>query len=109
MTKQTVNSKPKKVTSNVNPPKVQEPTPVKLAEDVKPQTTNNNVKRILQSKVIWVNLLSFIAVVVQEKYGFVFSEELQLQILTIINIALRFITHEKIAWGGIDGNSKENT
>jgi hypothetical protein len=32
-----------------------------------------------------------------------------MQALTLINIALRFVTKEAIAWGGEDGTSKENS
>lgn len=65
------------------------------------------VKRILKSKTIWVNLLAFVAFWIQKEYGFVISEDLQMQVLTLINIALRFVTHEKIVWGGENGNSQE--
>ena len=66
------------------------------------------VKRILYSKTIWVNLLAFIAFWVQKEYGFVIPEELQIQALTLINIALRFVTKEPIKWGGENGNSQES-
>lgn len=56
------------------------------------------VKRVFQSKVIWVNVLALLALFVQKKYGFVINEELQMELLTFINIALRFITHEKVSW-----------
>jgi hypothetical protein len=68
-----------------------------------------SVKRILFSKTIWVNLLAFIAFWVQKEYGFVINEDLQMQALTLINIALRFVTKEAIAWGGENGTSKENS
>lgn len=67
------------------------------------------VKRILKSKTIWVNLLAFIAFWVQKEYGFIISEDLQMQALTLINIILRFVTKEPIAWGGENGTSQENT
>jgi hypothetical protein len=67
------------------------------------------VKRIVFSKTIWVNLIAFIAFWVQKQYGFVISEDLQMQALTLINIALRFVTKEAIAWGGADGTSEENS
>ena len=66
------------------------------------------VKRILKSKTIWVNFIAFIAFWVQREYGFVISEDLQMQALTLINIALRFVTKEAIAWGG-NGNTKETS
>ena len=71
------------------------------------ESPNVAVKRILKSKTIWVNLLAFLAFWVQKEYGFVVSEDLQVQALTLINICLRFVTKEPIAWGGENGNSKE--
>ena len=67
------------------------------------------VKRILKSKTIWVNLLAFLAFWIQKEYGFVVNEDLQMQALTLINICLRFVTKEPIAWGGENGTSQENT
>lgn len=67
------------------------------------------VKRILYSKTIWVNIVAFICFIIQQKVGFVISEELQMQVLTLINIFLRFVTKEAIAWGGENGNSQENS
>lgn len=67
------------------------------------------VKRILKSKTIWVNLIAFIAFALERQFGFPISEELQMEALTLINIALRFVTHEKISWGGEDGNSSKDT
>lgn len=69
-----------------------------ITDAVTSESPGDAVKRVFQSKTIWVNVLALIALFVQEKYGFVVSEELQMQLLTLINIALRFVTHEKIAW-----------
>ena len=85
------------------PAKVEEPVLVPVEES--PTVT---VKRVLKSKTIWVNLISFLAFLIQRQYGFVVDEALQMQALTLINIALRFVTKEPIAWGGSEnGNSKE--
>lgn len=78
-------------------------------EEVVEESPKVVVKRIFYSKTIWVNLLAFVAFWVQNRYGFVISEELQLQALTLINIGLRFVTKEPIAWGGENGNSKETS
>lgn len=70
------------------------------------------IKRVVLSKTIWVNVLAFVAFWIQKQYGFVISEELQMQALTLINIALRFVTHEKIAWGGsgdVNGTNQETS
>jgi hypothetical protein len=78
-------------------------------EIVVEESPNVAVKRILFSKTIWVNLLAFIAFWVQREFGFVISEDLQMEALTLINIALRFVTKDAIAWGGEHGNTKETS
>jgi hypothetical protein len=74
------------------------------------------VKRVLHSKTIWVNLIAIVGFFLQRQYGFVLSEDLQIQLLSIINIILRFWTKEPIAWGGVttvsgetSGNTQENS
>jgi hypothetical protein len=57
-----------------------------------------DVTHILQSKTMWVNILAFAGFFLQSKYGFVIDEALQAQLLTMINIALRFITSTPIVW-----------
>lgn len=81
--------------NKVKIPRTSQPTPAPVEESPAVQ-----VKRIVYSKTIWVNLLAFVAFWIQREYGFVISEELQMQALTLINIALRFVTKEAIAWGG---------
>lgn len=71
-----------------------------------------DAKRVLASKTIWVNLLAFVAFFLQSKYGYVMDEGMQAQILTIINIGLRYVTSTPIVWGGptpkkIEANSEE--
>lgn len=89
-----------------------QPTPAKVVEEPVLVPTEESpavtVKRVLKSKTIWVNLISFLAFLIQHQYGFVIDESLQMQALTLINIALRFVTKEPIAWGG-NGNSKETS
>lgn len=82
---------------------------VKIEETITVTESKTAVKRILKSKTIWVNLLAFVAFWVQKQYGFVISEDLQMQALTLINIALRFVTKEKVVWGGEEdnGNTEE--
>ena len=84
--------------------------PKEVQSVVEDQITDSvTVKRIFYSKTIWVNVLAFLAFWVQKEYGFVINEDLQMQALTLINIILRFVTKEPIAWGGENGNSKENS
>lgn len=59
-----------------------------------------DAKRIIQSKTVWVNLLAFVAFFLQSKYGYVMDEGMQAQILTIINIGLRYVTSTPIVWSG---------
>lgn len=84
---------------------------VKIEETVTVGESKTAVKRILKSKTIWVNLLAFVAFWVQKEYGFMISEDLQMQALTLINIALRFVTKEQIVWGGEEenGNTEETS
>jgi len=58
----------------------------------------NETKRFFKSKTLWVNVIAFICFLIQSKVGFVISEELQMQLLTLINIILRFVTKESIVW-----------
>jgi hypothetical protein len=57
-----------------------------------------SVKHILCSKVLWTNILAFIAFAIQKHYGFMIDESLQAQLLMIINIILRFFTKEPLGW-----------
>lgn len=66
---------------------------------------SNSTKHVLLSKTIWVNLLAIIAFVVQQKYGFVIDETLQVQVLGVINLILRLITKEPVTWST---NAKTN-
>lgn len=78
-------------------PKVNPDVPVE-PEGVEPQEITEAAKHFLQSKVLWVNILAFLAFFIQTQFGFVISEELQLQLLSLINIGLRFVTKEKLVW-----------
>ena len=62
--------------------------------EVKPATT----KHILESKTLWVNILSIVVLIAQQKWGFVISESAQVEILSAINIGLRMITKDEVTW-----------
>ena len=64
------------------------------------ESPNVVVKRILKSKTIWVNLIAFLCFALEKRYGFLIDPDLQLQILSLINIGLRFVTKEAIVWDG---------
>jgi|GEM_PF-2051378 len=55
-------------------------------------------KSPLLSKTLWINLLAVVAMVVQSQTGFVLDMEEQMAILGVINIVLRFVTKEPVAW-----------
>uniref|UniRef100_A0A7V3JAA7 Uncharacterized protein n=1 Tax=candidate division CPR3 bacterium TaxID=2268181 RepID=A0A7V3JAA7_UNCC3 len=48
------------------------------------------------SKTIWVNLIAFIAMIVQNLTHFVISPEEEAAILAVINLILRMITKKPI-------------
>jgi hypothetical protein len=73
-----------------------ENTVEKIGEE---ETLTEQVKNFVCSKTIWVNFVALVAIIVQNKYGYIIDEELQFQILSIINIGLRFITKDRIVWG----------
>lgn len=85
-------------------------TPAKVEEEVLVPVEESpaaTAKRVLKSKTIWINLIMFLSFWVQKETGFIISEDLQMLALTVINMALRFVTKEPIAWGGGNGNTKE--
>jgi hypothetical protein len=50
------------------------------------------------SKILWVNLIALIGMVLQGKFGYVLSPEIQVVILALINMILRAITKQEIVW-----------
>ena len=55
-------------------------------------------KKFYLSKTFWWNLVVAGGLLLQSKYGFIFSPEWQLLALTGINMALRAATKEPITW-----------
>jgi hypothetical protein len=53
-------------------------------------------KKVTQSKTVIVNVLALIAIIIQSQTGTVVNVETQAAIITLVNIALRFITKESI-------------
>lgn len=70
-----------------------DPIPVGISDEMATET-----KKFFKSKTLWVNVIAFICFLIQTKAGFMISEELQMQLLTLINIILRFVTKESIVW-----------
>lgn len=59
---------------------------------------SSNMKHVLESKTLWVNLLAIIAFFVQQRYGFVMDETTQTQILFGVNMLLRLVTKDPVSW-----------
>lgn len=55
-------------------------------------------KKWYTSKTVWVNALALVGMIAQTQTGFIFSEEMQIMLLSLINLGLRVITKEQITW-----------
>jgi len=53
-------------------------------------------KKFYESKTFWVNIIAMVALVIQEKYGFVIAPEEQVAVIAIINLVLRAITKKPL-------------
>lgn len=56
------------------------------------------VKSIFESRTVWVNLIALLAFVVQQKFGYVIDQNMQMEILTAVNIWLRSVTKDPVHW-----------
>lgn len=57
-----------------------------------------DMKCIYRSKTFWVNIIAFVAFGLQQKYGYVVDEGMQVQALAVINIILRSVTKGSVSW-----------
>lgn len=55
-------------------------------------------KSFWKSKTFWANIVAAGAVLIQMRYGFVIGLEYQAVALSLVNMALRAITHEPVTW-----------
>jgi len=53
-------------------------------------------KEFWQSKIFWINAISILAIYIQSKTGYIIHPATQMDILAVVNIVLRFITHKAI-------------
>ncbi|MCX8070224.1 MAG: hypothetical protein N2738_06945 [Thermodesulfovibrionales bacterium] len=53
-------------------------------------------KRWFLSKTIWVNAIALIALILQNKFGYVLSTDEQIAILAVINMIIRFLTKQPL-------------
>ena len=55
-------------------------------------------KKWYESKTVWTNIVAGITVAGQMKYGFIISPEVQLLVMSGINLVLRKLTSDPITW-----------
>jgi len=55
------------------------------------------------SKTFWVNIIAIIAIIVQQQFGYLINADVQIYLLSAINLVLRTVTKEKLEWTGKDG------
>ena len=59
---------------------------------------SDGYKKWYKSKMFWVNLIALVSVLMQIYFGKVIQPEMQITILGVLNMVLRFITKEEIIW-----------
>jgi uncharacterized membrane protein len=60
-------------------------------------------KKIYLSKTFWVNVIALLAMLLQSFTGFVIDIEAQASLLAVVNVVLRLVTKEPVAWGNKAG------
>lgn len=56
-------------------------------------------KKWYYSKTVWVNIISLIVVIINEKTKLnIITPEIEVYLLAFINLILRTISHENIVW-----------
>lgn len=59
---------------------------------------SDGYKKWYMSKMFWVNFIALMSVLMQIYFGKVIQPEIQIAILGVLNMVLRFITKEEIVW-----------
>ena len=59
---------------------------------------SNEAKKVWESKTFWVNVIAILALLAQTQVGFVIDPEAQAALLAVINVGLRAVTKQPIAW-----------
>jgi hypothetical protein len=62
------------------------------------ETIMEETKHLFTSKTVWINVVALLAFWLQKKYGFVLDADLQVSLLTGINIWLRSVTKDAVRW-----------
>ena len=68
----------------------------------------SNFKSIFKSKTFWVNVIALLGFIVQQRFGFIVDEAIQVQVLGLVNIGLRMLTKEPVNWNPILKKETEN-
>ena len=61
------------------------------------------MKKWYLSKTFWVNIIAIIAIIAQQQFGHPINADVQIYLLSAINLVLRTLTKEKLEWTGKDG------
>jgi hypothetical protein len=56
------------------------------------------MKKWYTSKTIWVNVVAVITSVISSRFGYTVSAEVQVGILTGLNVLLRKVTKSEVVW-----------
>ena len=57
---------------------------------------NIDAKPWYLSRTLWINVIAIVALIVQNRYGFILSLEEQMGIITVVNIILRIFTKKEL-------------
>ncbi len=77
---------------------VKEDEVVEVEDTQQKESIMEEAKHLFESKTIWVNVVALLAFWVQKKYGFVLDADLQISLLTGINVWLRSVTKDAVRW-----------
>ena len=55
------------------------------------------IKKWVYSKTLWINIITLIALILQNYYGFILNPEEQAAIIIFINLILRAVTNKGLS------------
>lgn len=55
-------------------------------------------KNYITSKTMWINFVAIVAIIAQGQFGFIIDPAAQAAMIIMINMVLRAITGEELAW-----------
>lgn len=59
------------------------------------------------SKTLWLNIIAVVALLLQAQYGFVLDPEAQAGALALINLVLRLVTGQPLAWNAAPADQSQ--